>query len=29
MTKFMRLFAKWHIWLAWLTGIPTPSDCIM
>ena len=22
MTKFMRLFAKWHIWLAWLTGIP-------
>lgn len=20
--KFMRLFAKWHIWLAWLTGIP-------
>ena len=18
----MRLFAKWHIWLAWLTGIP-------
>lgn len=24
MTKqnFMRLFAKWHIWLAWLTGVP-------
>ena len=22
MSKTMRLFAKWHIWLAWLTGIP-------
>jgi hypothetical protein len=22
MVKTMRLFAKWHIWLAWLTGIP-------
>jgi len=20
--KFMRLFAKWHIWLGWLVGIP-------
>jgi len=22
MPALMRLFAKWHIWLAWLTGIP-------
>lgn len=22
MPKTMRLFAKWHIWLAWLTGVP-------
>ena len=22
MASIMRLFAKWHIWLAWLTGIP-------
>ena len=22
MQRIMRLFAKWHIWLAWLTGVP-------
>jgi hypothetical protein len=27
MAKPMRLFAKWHIWLGWLTGVPLVLWC--
>jgi hypothetical protein len=28
MAKAMRLFAKWHIWLGWLTGVPLVLWCV-
>lgn len=28
MAKAMRLFAKWHIWLGWLTGVPLLLWCV-
>lgn len=28
MAKLMRRFAKWHIWLGWLTGVPLVIWCL-
>lgn len=28
MAKFMRRFAKWHIWLGWLAGVPLILWCL-
>ena len=28
MARRMRLFAKWHIWLGWLTGVPLLLWCV-
>ena len=28
MVRSMRLFAKWHIWLGWLTGVPLLLWCL-
>lgn len=28
MARTMRLFAKWHIWLGWLTGVPLVLWCV-
>lgn len=28
MAKAMRLFARWHIWLGWLTGVPLVLWCL-
>lgn len=28
MARAMRFFAKWHIWLGWLTGVPLLLWCV-